>query len=174
MKIAVFGCGYVGLAYIALLSEKNKIAAYDVDSKKIELLKSQKISLSEEELTQTLKRNFANIEYKLYDTSTNLSEEEVFFLCLPTNYNKKTQELDTSALTSVIKHISAQNKNALIVIKSTIPMGYTEGIIEKTGNENIVFMPEFLREGHSLYDVKHPSRIVLRTSEQTQTKQRVF
>ena len=161
MRVGVIGCGYVGLAYIALLAESNKVVGYDNDKGKIEKLNSNDFFIGEKNLARKLDEYKNNIKFKIYDESTTFDNEEVIFVCVPTNFDEKSNSLDVSILNDVISDISKKNQSAVIVIKSTIPVGYTDSIIDLTKNENIVFMPEFLREGSSYLDLKNTDRVVL-------------
>ena len=164
-KVGVIGCGYVGLAYVALLSKKNDVIAYDVDQNKLDSYRQGKFNLAEKTLVQELIKNQKLIEYKKFEENSKLDDLGTVFVCVPTNYDENKHQLDVSILNDVILQISQQNPRALIVIKSTIPFGYTDEIIKLTNNQNIVFMPEFLREGKSFYDLQHPSRIILGCDE---------
>ena len=170
MKIGVIGCGYVGMAYIALLANSNKIVGYDNNKEKIEKLKNNSYFISEKNLVNKLKKHKNNIEYRIYNKKTTFKDEEIIFVCVPTNYNEKSNSLNCNILNEVICDITKKNKNALIVIKSTIPVGYTDSIINLTKNENIVFMPEFLREGSSYLDLKNAERVVLGASNKFNDK----
>ena len=164
-KVGVIGCGYVGLAYIALLSRKNHVVAYDVDRKKIDAYQQGKFNFAEKVLVVELRKNQKHIEYKNFNQNAKLDDLDIIFVCVPTNYDEAKHQLDISILDDVILKITLQNPKALIVIKSTIPFGYTDSIIDLAKNPNIVFMPEFLREGKSFYDLENPTRVILGCDE---------
>lgn len=166
-RVGIFGCGYVGLAYIALLSKKNYIDAFDVNQTKIDAYKNCEFNyLAEKVLATELKKNYKKIDYKIFNKDTKLDDLDIVFVSVPTNYDENKHQLDVSILDDVILKITKLNPNLLIVIKSTIPFGYTDEIIKKSQNNNIVFMPEFLREGKSFFDLKHPSRVILGCDKQ--------
>ena len=164
-RVGVIGCGYVGLAYVALLSKHNAVVAYDVNQDKLAAYQRGEYNLAEKALVAELVKNQERIEYRYWVPDAGLAELEIFFVCVPTNYDESKHQLNTAILNDVIAQITHANPNALIVIKSTIPFGYTDEIIKRVKNPHIVFMPEFLREGKSFYDLKHPSRIILGCDE---------
>ncbi len=162
VKVGVIGCGYVGLAYIALLSKSNHVTAFDVDQKKIDAYRQGQFSyLAEKVLAKELFKNRRKIEYKNFNENADLNNLDIVFVSVPTNYDEEKHQLDVSILNEVILKVTKLNPNILIVIKSTIPFGYTDEVIKLANNQNIVFMPEFLREGKSFYDLQHPSRVIL-------------
>ncbi len=160
MKITVVGLGYVGLSMSILLAQNNEVVASDIIQEKIDLL-NQKISpLQDPEAEEYL----ANKELNLRGTTDKedaYKDAKYVVIAAPTNYDDKTNEFDTSAVESVIEESMQYAPDATIIIKSTIPVGYTEDIRKKYNNDNIIFSPEFLREGRALYDNLHPSRIVM-------------
>ncbi len=160
MKIAVAGTGYVGLSLAVLLSQHNDVYAYDINEKKIELLKSKISPIQDKEIEEFL----ANKDLHLFPTSNYeeaYKDAEFVILAVPTNYDSKKNYFDTSAVESAIEAILSVNKNAYLVIKSTIPVGYTAKIKEKFNYSKILFAPEFLRESKALYDNLYPSRIIV-------------
>ena len=159
-KITVVGTGYVGLSNALLLAKNNEVLAFDIDNSKIEKLK-KKISPIEDELIQEyLKKK----EYSFKVTNDkNQAYQNIDFVVIatPTDYSSETNKFDTSSIEAVINDILYFNKKPTIIIKSTIPVGYTESIKKKFNYPNIIFSPEFLREGKALYDNLYPSRIIL-------------
>lgn len=160
MIIAVAGTGYVGLSLSVLLSQKNKVFAVDIVPEKVKLINEKKSPIRDEEIERFLS------EKKLDLTATTNALEaykvaDFVVVATPTNYDSDKNFFDTSAVESVVELVGKCNKNAVIVIKSTIPVGFTASLIEKTGNKNIIFSPEFLREGKALADNLYPSRIII-------------
>lgn len=166
-KIAVAGTGYVGLSLAVLLSQHHEVTAVDIIPEKVEKL-NQFISLIQDEYIEKFFAEAKAGKRKLNLTAT-LDAERAYSLAdfvvisAPTNYNSATQHFDTSAVEAVIDLVMKYNPEAIMVIKSTIPVGYTESIREKTGSKNIIFSPEFLRESKALYDNLYPSRIIVGT-----------
>jgi UDPglucose 6-dehydrogenase len=159
-KIAVVGIGYVGLSNAIALSRFNPVVAYDIDEGKVSALNQKRSPLNELDLVKYL----ANEELDLVATSSkNMAFEgaEFIIIATPTNYDEKTNYFDTASVESVIGDILEINNNAVIIIRSTIPVGFVDFVKQKFGYENIIFCPEFLREGHSLSDIFDPSRIVI-------------
>lgn len=160
MKISVFGLGYVGLANALLLSQKEEVKAYDIISEKVEMLREGQSILEDKEIQEFMKRRDLNIEF------TKDFEDAVIFgdyliIATPTDYDEKRNYFNTSTVEDVIEKVLAIRSDATIIIKSTVPVGYTEEIRAKYQMENIIFSPEFLREGKALYDNLHPSRIIV-------------
>ena len=162
MKIAIAGTGYVGLSIATLLAQHNKVYAVDIIPEKIDLI-NQKISpIQDEYIERYLKEKTLDLVATL-DEEKAYSDIEYAVVATPTNYNSKTQHFDTSAVEAAINAVMKYSPDATIVIKSTIPVGYTKYIREKLNNKNIIFSPEFLRESKALYDNLYPSRIIVGT-----------
>ncbi len=160
MKITVVGCGYVGLSISVLLSINNKVIAYDIDKKKIDNLNKKVSPIDDNDIQVYLREKKLNLTATT-DLNLAFKEAHLIILALPTNFDEKKNSYDTSVIEEVLDKILKVNKYADIVIKSTIPIGYTKKIQKKFNNENIFFSPEFLREGKSLVDNLYPSRIIV-------------
>lgn len=162
MKIAVAGTGYVGLSIATLLAQHNKVVAVDIIPEKIELINNKISPIQDEYIEKYLAEKELDITATL-DAKEAYADADFVVVAAPTNYDPKRNFFDTSAVESVINLVKDYNPNAIIVIKSTIPVGYTSEVREKTGNKNILFSPEFLRESKALYDNLYPSRIIVGT-----------
>ena len=160
--ITVAGTGYVGLSIAVLLSQNHKVYAVDIVPEKVELINKRKSPIRDEYIEKYLEEQDLDLTATL-DAETAYKNADFVVIAAPTNYDSKTQNFDTSAVESVIKLVMQYNPNAIMVIKSTIPVGYTKQIREKTGSKNIMFSPEFLRESKALYDNLYPSRIIVGT-----------
>lgn len=163
VKIAVAGTGYVGLSLATLLAKHNEVKAVDIIPEKVELINNKKSPIQDNEIEEYLATKELNLVATL-DAESAYKDAEFVIIAAPTNYDSKKNFFDTSAVETVIKLVMKYNPNAIMVIKSTIPVGYTESIREKMGSKNIIFSPEFLRESKALYDNLHPSRIVVGTN----------
>lgn len=162
MKIAVAGTGYVGLSLATLLAQHNEVKAVDIIPEKVELINNKKSPIQDDYIEKYLTEKDLNLVATL-DAEMAYKDAEFVIIAAPTNYDSKKNFFDTSAVETVIKLVMQYNPNAIMVIKSTIPVGYTKSIREKTGSKNIIFSPEFLRESKALYDNLYPSRIIVGT-----------
>lgn len=160
--IAVAGTGYVGLSIATLLSQYHKVYAMDIIPEKVELINQRKSPIQDEYIEKYLAEKELNLTATL-DAEMAYSAADFVVIAAPTNYDSNTQHFDTSAVEAVIDLVMKYNPDAIMVIKSTIPVGYTESIRKKTGSQNILFSPEFLRESKALYDNLYPSRIIVGT-----------
>ncbi len=160
--IAVAGTGYVGLSIATLLSQHHKVYAVDIIPEKVELINKRKSPIQDEYIEKYLAEKELDLTATL-DAELAYSSSDYIVIAAPTNYDSQTQHFDTSAVEAVIKLVMQYNPDAIMVIKSTIPVGYTKSIREKTGSKNIIFSPEFLRESKALYDNLYPSRIIVGT-----------
>lgn len=160
LKIAVAGTGYVGLSLAILLAQKHQVLAVDIVEEKVNLINQRKSPIQDDYIVEYLTE-------KELDLTATLDENEAYknadfvIIAAPTNYDSKKNFFDTSAVESVVESVMENNPEAVMVIKSTVPVGYTQSIREKTGSKNIIFSPEFLRESKALYDNLYPSRIIV-------------
>lgn len=162
MKIAVAGTGYVGLSIATLLAQHNTVTAADIIPEKVELINNRKSPIQDDYIEKYLAEKKLDLTATL-DAESAYKDADFVVIAAPTNYDSKKNFFDTSAVEAVIELVMKYNPNAIMVIKSTIPVGYTKSIREKTGSENIIFSPEFLRESKALYDNLYPSRIIVGT-----------
>ncbi len=162
MKIAVAGTGYVGLSIATLLSQRHDVVAVDIIPEKVELINKKQSPIQDEYIEKYLKEKVLKLKATL-DAESAYKEADYVVVATPTNYDSKKNFFDTSAVETVIKKVIECNPDAIIVIKSTIPVGYTASIREKFHCDNIIFSPEFLRESKALYDNLYPSRIIVGT-----------
>lgn len=160
--IAVAGTGYVGLSIATLLAQHNKVYAVDIVPEKVDLINQRKSPIQDEYIEKYLAEKDLDLTATL-DGRDAYSKAEIVVIAAPTNYDSKKNFFDTSAVEAVISLVMEVNPEAIMVIKSTIPVGYTQSIREKTGSKNIIFSPEFLRESKALYDNLYPSRIIVGT-----------
>ena len=162
LKIAVAGTGYVGLSIATLLAQNQKVVAVDIVPEKVDLINSKKSPIQDEYIEKYLAEKELDL-VATTDAESAYSDADFVVIAAPTNYDSKKNFFDTSAVEKVIELVMQYNPNAIMVIKSTIPVGYTKSIREKTGSKNIIFSPEFLRESKALYDNLYPSRIIVGT-----------
>ena len=162
LKIAVAGTGYVGLSIATLLAQHHEVCAIDVIPAKVDLINRRKSPIRDEYIEKYLAEKELKLTATL-DPAQAYSGADFVVIAAPTNYDSRTQHFDTSAVEAVIRLVMQYNPNAVMVIKSTIPVGYTVSVREKSGSSNIIFSPEFLRESKALYDNLYPSRIIVGT-----------
>ncbi len=165
LKIAVAGTGYVGLSIATLLAQHHTVYAVDILPEKVELINQRKSPIQDEYIEKYLSEKALDLTATL-DAETAYTGADFVVIAAPTNYDSKKNFFDTSAVETVIRLVVQYNPDAIMVIKSTIPVGYTKAIREKTGSKNIIFSPEFLRESKALYDNLYPSRIIVGTDMQ--------
>ncbi len=162
MKIAVAGTGYVGLSIAILLAQHNTVTAVDIIPEKVDLINNRKSPIQDDYIEKYLAEKELDLTATL-DAESAYKDADFVVIAAPTNYDSKKNFFDTSAVEAVIDLVMKYNPNAIMVIKSTIPVGYTKSIREKMGSKNIIFSPEFLRESKVLYDNLYPSRIIVGT-----------
>ena len=164
-KIAVAGTGYVGLSLATLLSQNNEVTAVDIVPEKVDLINNHKSPIVDKEIEDFLANKDLNLKATT-DAESAYKDADFVIVATPTNYDSEKNFFDTSAVEAVIKLVKKYNPNAIMIIKSTIPVGYTNHVRKEFETDNIIFSPEFLREGHALYDNLHPSRIVVGTDKE--------
>lgn len=160
MKISVFGLGYVGLANALLLSQNEDVVAYDIIAEKVTMLNKKESTIVDKEIGDFFENKTLNIEFTT-DFEKAVKHAEMCIIATPTDYDEKKNYFNTSTVEDVIQKALKINKDSLFIIKSTIPVGHTKKLKEKFNTDNIIFSPEFLREGKALYDNLYPSRIVI-------------
>ena len=171
--IAVAGTGYVGLSIAVLLAQHNTVYAVDVVKEKVDLINGRKSPIQDEYIEKYLQEKELDI-YATLDSKSAYSKAEFVVIAVPTNYDAGRNYFDTSHVEEVIGQVREVNEKATIVIKSTVPVGYTKALAEKCNDDNILFSPEFLRESKALYDNLYPSRIIIGCNEKTKDKALIF
>lgn len=160
MKIGVFGLGYVGLSNALLLGQKHEIYAFDIDNQKINLLQHNQSPIKDKEIEDMLESHKSHVIFT--DNQSEVIEQcDLFLIATPTNYDVECQSFDTKSIESIFDSVLKVKKHARFIIKSTIPIGYVDRMREKYQTDNIIFSPEFLREGQALYDNLYPQRIIV-------------
>ena len=159
-RIAVAGTGYVGLSIATLLAQHNLVTAVDINAERVDLVNRRQSPIQDDYIEQYLAEKPLNLTATL-DAAGAYAEAEIVVIATPTNYDSHTNHFDTTAVEAVVRQVMAANPDALMVIKSTIPVGYTEQLRRNVGSDNILFSPEFLRESKALYDNLYPSRIIV-------------
>lgn len=173
LKIAVAGTGYVGLSIATLLSQHHQVTAVDILEEKVKLINERKSPIKDEYIEKyLLEKNLKLIA--TVDGASAYKDADFVVIAAPTNYDSKRNFFDTSAVESVIELVLKVNPKAIMVIKSTIPVGYTEHVRNKYGTKNIIFSPEFLRESKALYDNLYPSRIIVSCDEESRKAAEIF
>ena len=160
MKITVAGTGYVGLSIATLLAQHNEVTSVDIVPERVEMINEKKSPIQDDYIEEYLSNRKLNLHATL-DAEMGYKDAEFVVIAAPTNYDSVKNFFDTSAVEDVISKVMKYNPDAVMVIKSTVPVGYTEAIRKKTGSDNIIFSPEFLRESKALYDNLYPSRIIV-------------
>ena len=162
MKIAVAGTGYVGLSMATLISQNHSVTAVDIIAEKVDMINRRQSPIQDEYIEEYFAQKQLDLTATL-DAEAAYRQADYVIIAAPTNYDPKKNFFDSSAVENVIETVLKVNQNAIMVIKSTVPVGYTVSVREKYGTDNILFSPEFLRESKALYDNLYPSRIIVGT-----------
>ena len=160
LKITIVGSGYVGMSLAVLFAQDNDVLVLDIDAKRVSMINKKISTISDTDIDSFLLKNNVSISATLEKIEA-YKDSDFIVIATPTNYNSRTNNFDTSSVDSVVKDAIILNKNALVIIKSTIPVGYTRSLQRKYSTKRIIFSPEFLREGRALYDNLYPSRIII-------------
>ena len=172
-KISVAGLGYVGLSLAVLLAQNNEVTAFDVSKDRVDMINSHKAPFKDKEIEEYLSGKKLNLKATI-DSKEAYGDAEIVIIAVPTNYNAEKNFFDTSIVISTVENILKINPNAVIVIKSTIPVGFTKSLKKKHENATIIFSPEFLRESRALYDNLHPSRIIVGAEDNDKERAKNF
>ena len=172
-KIAIAGTGYVGLSLAVLLAQKNQVTSVDIIPEKVEMINNKKSPIQDDYIEKYLAEKELNL-VATTDGASAYKDAEFVIIAAPTNYDSKKNFFDTSAVEAVIELVMSVNPEAIMIIKSTIPVGYTESVRKKYNTDKIIFSPEFLRESKALYDNLYPSRIIVSCDEKTREKAEIF
>lgn len=172
-KIAIAGTGYVGLSLAVLLAQKNQVTAVDIIPEKVKKINNKKSPIQDDYIEKYLAEKELNL-VATTDGASAYKDAEFVIIAAPTNYDSKKNFFDTSAVEAVIELVMSVNPEAIMIIKSTIPVGYTESVRKKYNTDKIIFSPEFLRESKALYDNLYPSRIIVSCDEKTREKAEIF
>lgn len=172
-KIAIAGTGYVGLSLAVLLAQKNQVTAVDIIPEKVEMINNKKSPIQDDYIEKYLAEKELNL-VATTDGASAYKDAEFVIIAAPTNYDSKKNFFDTSAVEAVIELVMSVNPEAIMIIKSTIPVGHTESVRKKYNTDKIIFSPEFLRESKALYDNLYPSRIIVSCDEKTREKAEIF
>ena len=172
-KIAIAGTGYVGLSLAVLLAQKNQVTAVDIIPEKVEMINNKKSPIQDDYIEKYLAEKELNL-VATTDGASAYKDAEFVIIAAPTNYDSKKNFFDTSAVEAVLELVMSVNPEAIMIIKSTIPVGYTESVRKKYNTDKIIFSPEFLRESKALYDNLYPSRIIVSCDEKTREKAEIF